>query len=157
MLFQVEADGLIVHLHTADLDSHILELHMLPGNRAVVHHDHGSVVILIVLNIQEDQLLPVVELLAHTDEARDVDACAEELEVLHQPLHLVPVHHTIVEHTLEPVPVCLQEVGTLAGEQYLGANACMPSKGYAHGHDRVVHMHALISFDMVLMTVLSII
>lgn len=90
VLFQVEADGLVVYLHAADLDCHILEQHMLPSNRAVVHHHHGSVVILIVLHIQEDQLLPVVELLADTDEAGDVDACAEQLQVLHQLLHLVP-------------------------------------------------------------------
>ena len=90
VLFQVEADGLVVHLHAADLDSHILEEHMLPGSRAVVHHHHGSIVILIILHIQEDQLLPVVELLADTDEAGDVDASAEQLQVLHQLLHLVP-------------------------------------------------------------------
>ena len=83
VLFQVEADGLVIHLHTADLDSHVLEQHMLPSNRAVVHHHHGSIVVLIVLHIQEDQLLPVVELLADTDEAGDVDACAEQLQVLH--------------------------------------------------------------------------
>ena len=90
VLFQVEADGLVVHLHAADLDSHILEQHMLPSNGAVVHHHHGGVVILIVLHIQEDQLLPVVELLANTNEAGNVDACAEQLKVLHQLLHLVP-------------------------------------------------------------------
>ena len=90
VLLQVEADGLVVHLHTADLDSHILEQDMLPSHRAVVHHYHGCIVILIILYVQEDQLLPVVELLTHTDQARDVDACAEQLQVLHQLLNLVP-------------------------------------------------------------------
>ena len=90
MLFQVEADGLVVHLHAADLDSHVLEQHMLPSNRAVVHHHHGCIVVLIVLHVQEDQLLPVMELLADADEAGDVDARTEQLQVLHQLLHLVP-------------------------------------------------------------------
>jgi len=90
VLFQVEADGLVVHLHTADLDSHILEQDMLPGHRAVVHHHHGCIVVLVILYVQEDQLLPVVELLTHTDEARDVDARAEQLQVFHQLFDLVP-------------------------------------------------------------------
>lgn len=90
VLLQVEADSLVVHLHAADLDSHILEQDMLPGHRAVVHHHHGCIVVLVVLYVQEDQLLPVVELLTHTDEAGDVDACAEQLQVLHQLLNLVP-------------------------------------------------------------------
>ena len=54
-----------------------------------LHHDDGCIVVLVVLHVQEDQLLPVVVVLAHADEARDVEPRAEELQVLHQLLVLV--------------------------------------------------------------------
>ena len=122
VLFQVEADGLVVHLHTADLDSHILEQDMLPGHRAVVHHHHGCIVVLVILYVQEDQLLPVVELLTHTDEARDVDARAEQLQVFHQLFDLVPAAE------IRPTRcVCLQAQATTKGMQ---APSCVLDKDF---------------------------
>jgi len=36
------------------------------------------------LDVQEGELLPVLLLLAHADEARDVEALGKQLQVLHQ-------------------------------------------------------------------------
>lgn len=77
MLFQVEGDGSVVDLHTRHFDSHILEEDMLPGQGGMVHHDHGSIVVLIILYVQEDQFLPVVMVFAHTDEPGNVEPGAE--------------------------------------------------------------------------------
>ena len=89
VLLQVEGDGLVVDLHIGHLDGHILEEHMLPCQRGVVHHDQGCIVVLVILDVQEDQLFPVVVVLAHADEAGDVEPRAEQLQVLHQLLVLV--------------------------------------------------------------------
>lgn len=55
VLLQVKADGLVVHLHAGHLDSNVLELHVLPGNAAVVHHHHRCVVVLVVLHVPVGQ------------------------------------------------------------------------------------------------------
>lgn len=71
------------------LDKGILEVGVVPGGGGMCDHNERRVVKLVVLDIQEDQLGPVLELLAHADEAWDVDACAEQLQMLHQLLRLV--------------------------------------------------------------------
>mmetsp|Transcript_29787 Transcript_29787/g.50046 ORF Transcript_29787/g.50046 Transcript_29787/m.50046 type:complete len:229 (+) Transcript_29787:1442-2128(+) len=53
------------------------------------HHDLRGIVVLVVLDVQKGELLPVLLRLAHADKLGDVDARGEELEVLHQLLGLV--------------------------------------------------------------------
>ena len=89
VLFQIEGDGPVIDLHIGDLDSHVLEEHMLPSQGRMVHHDHCSIVILVILYVQEYQLLPVVVVLANADEPGNVESCAEELQMLHQLLILI--------------------------------------------------------------------
>mmetsp|Transcript_2450 Transcript_2450/g.6170 ORF Transcript_2450/g.6170 Transcript_2450/m.6170 type:complete len:320 (-) Transcript_2450:3540-4499(-) len=86
---QVEADALVVHLHARHLDADVLELHVLPRVGRVGDHDGRGVVKLVVRDVQEGELLPVLELLAHTNEARNVEARGKQLEVLHEALRLV--------------------------------------------------------------------
>ncbi len=93
VLAKVEGDSTVVDLHIGDLDCHILELDMLPGQGGVVDHDHGCVVVLVVRYVQEDQLLPVAVLLADAYEAGDVEARAEQLQMLHQLVVLVPARN----------------------------------------------------------------
>ena len=94
MLAKVEGDGAVVDLHVGHLDRDILELDMLPGQWGVVDHDHGRIVVLIIGHVQEHQLLPVAVFLAHAYEARDVEARAEQFQVLHQLGVLVPASHS---------------------------------------------------------------
>mmetsp|Transcript_17321 Transcript_17321/g.52086 ORF Transcript_17321/g.52086 Transcript_17321/m.52086 type:complete len:426 (+) Transcript_17321:918-2195(+) len=93
VLRKVKVKGAVQNICSADLDSHILELHMLPSNARVLHHARGRVIVLVVRAVQKRELLPQLLLVGHADEARDVDACGEELQVLHQLLWAVtPVH-----------------------------------------------------------------
>mmetsp|Transcript_12313 Transcript_12313/g.34247 ORF Transcript_12313/g.34247 Transcript_12313/m.34247 type:complete len:266 (-) Transcript_12313:4212-5009(-) len=84
VLVQVEGDRLVEQISVGDLDGNILECNMLPSFWGVVHHHVRSIVILVVLDIQERESLPVHLLLAHADQLWDVDLVREELEVLHQ-------------------------------------------------------------------------
>jgi hypothetical protein len=81
---QVEDDAAVVHLARRHLGQHLLELGVLPGGGAVRHHGGGRVVVLVVCDVQGGELAPVLLLVAGADEARDVDALGEELQVLHQ-------------------------------------------------------------------------
>ena len=115
VLLQVEGDGLVVHLRVGHLDGDVLELDMLPGGGRVRHHDQRRVVVLVVGHVQEDKLAPVLLLLAHTDEARDVEARRKQLQVLHQLLRLVLgvqdacVRQTNTSHTMG-MPGCRRKL-----------------------------------------------
>ena len=49
MLLQVEGDALVERLLALDLDCHVLELDVLPGNGRVRDHHVQRVVVLVVL------------------------------------------------------------------------------------------------------------
>ena len=84
---EVELERLVVNLQVGNLDADVLEADVLP-RVGVGHHHTRSVIVLVVRNVEERELLPGVHLLAGADELGDVDAGAEELEVLHELLGL---------------------------------------------------------------------
>ena len=58
VLLQVEGDRAVVDLHIGHLHGHVLELHVLPGDRAVCHHhQRGIVVLLHTMDMRVRQLL----------------------------------------------------------------------------------------------------
>ena len=85
----VELHGLVVKVEVGNLGDDVLELHMLPGIGGVVDHGEGSVVVLVVVDVQEGELGPLLIGLTGADDLGDVDALVEELQVLHQLLLLV--------------------------------------------------------------------
>lgn len=66
------------------LDRDVLEADVLPGGGRVLHHHVERIVELVILFVEEGQLVPELLLLAGANEARDVDAGGEELQVLHK-------------------------------------------------------------------------
>lgn len=107
VLLQIESNGLVVDLSIGNLHGNVLELHVLPCNGGVTHHDQCCIVVLVVLDVQEHQLLPVMVLLACLDEAWDIDARTEQLQVLHQFLCLV----LRIQNACTDVPHPLAEAG----------------------------------------------
>ena len=87
MAHEVELERLVVNLKVGNLDADVLEADVLP-RVGVGHHHTRGVIVLVVRDVEEREFLPGVHLLAGADELGDVDAGAEELEVLHELLGL---------------------------------------------------------------------
>jgi hypothetical protein len=81
---EIVLDGLVVDVHSGALHGDVLEAHVLPRDRVVRHHHLQRVVKLVILFVQERELAPQHLAVRDADEARNVDARAEQLEVLHE-------------------------------------------------------------------------
>ena len=66
-MVEVELKGLVVEFNVGHLCHHVLEMALLPGLRGVGHHRQDSIVVLLVLVVEEDKLRPEVGLLSSTE------------------------------------------------------------------------------------------
>ena len=73
MVGEVELDRFVVNVHVGKFGAHVFEADVFPGVW-VFHHDFGGVVVFVVLDKQETELVPSVNVLANADEFRNVDA-----------------------------------------------------------------------------------
>mmetsp|Transcript_6965 Transcript_6965/g.21994 ORF Transcript_6965/g.21994 Transcript_6965/m.21994 type:complete len:213 (+) Transcript_6965:927-1565(+) len=88
-VLEIKADRLVVDLRVGHLCDRLLELDVLERDGRVLHHREARVVKLVVVRVQEDELLPVVAVLARREQLADVELGPEELDVLHQLLRAV--------------------------------------------------------------------
>eukprot|EP00050_Salpingoeca_kvevrii_P006202 m.287993 g.287993 ORF g.287993 m.287993 type:complete len:381 (+) comp11879_c0_seq1:284-1426(+) len=86
LVVQVELNGLVVELSVGDLDDHLLERVLLPGLGGVLHHGRHTLVIVLILVVQEHKLAPEMRLLGGAQHLGDVDARPVHLQMI---LHLL--------------------------------------------------------------------
>ena len=89
LLIEVEAQRAVVDLDVAGLDNDILEGLVLPGVGCALHHSKSTVVELVVVDVQEDELWPQMSFLCCLDHLGDINSRPEETEVLHDTLGVV--------------------------------------------------------------------
>ena len=81
LVVEVELEGLVVELDVGHLCDDVFELALLPRLRRVGHHREDSIVVLLVLVIEEDELRPEMGLLG----------CTKNLDVI-TAMHTVKGH-----------------------------------------------------------------
>jgi len=74
LVVKVKLDGLVVQFDVGHLCDDVFEVRLAPGLRGVRHHGQGSVVVLLVLVVQEDQLSPKMGLFSSTKNLLEIRA-----------------------------------------------------------------------------------
>ena len=76
--YTAETTHPVVNLNIRNLNTSLLKSLMLPSVRRPLHHSQSSIVVFVVMSIQENQFRPEMRLLASSNHLRDIDAAPED-------------------------------------------------------------------------------